>query len=116
MRHPSRIFGPMAVVALLLPAASQAADDLATLRAEIAALKAEYAERVTALESRINQLETAAAAAAAAPVEPVPVEPPPAPVAPARNSSAFNPAISVILTGNYADTSQDPSTYAIAGF
>ncbi|MDH5176801.1 MAG: hypothetical protein OEX15_09065 [Gammaproteobacteria bacterium] len=116
MRHPPRIFGPMAVMALLLPAASQAADDLAALRAEIAALKAEYAERVTALESRINQLETAAAAVAAAPVEPVPVEPPPAPAAPARNSSAFNPAISVILAGNYADTSQDPDTYTIAGF
>lgn len=115
MRQSSRIAGPMAVAAMLVPCAGQAADDVAALRAEIAALKAEYAERVTALEARIDQLETAAATVAAAPAEPAPVEPPP-PAAPARNSSAFNPAISVILAGNYADTSQDPGTYAIAGF
>jgi hypothetical protein len=34
-----------------------------------------------------------------------------------RNSAtAFNPAMSVILGGNYANTSQDPDTYRIAGF
>jgi hypothetical protein len=112
MGHFSRIIGPVAVAALIAPVTVRAADDVDALRAEIAALKAEYALRVTALETRIDQLETTATVAAAAPVEP----PPPAPSAPARNSSAFNPAISVILAGNYADLSQDPADYNFAGF
>jgi len=106
MGYLSRIIGPVAVAAMVAPATVLAADDVAALRAEIAALKAEYAQRVTALETRIDQLEasaTTAAAAAPAPDEP----PPPVPSAPARSSSAFNPAISVILAGNYADLSQD---------
>jgi hypothetical protein len=113
MGHFSRIIGPVAIAALVAPATVQAADDVDALRAEIAALKAEYAQRVIALETRIDQLEASATTAAAgAPVEP----PPPAPSAPARNSSAFNPAISVILAGNYADLSQDPGDYNFAGF
>jgi hypothetical protein len=101
----------VAVAAMVAPVTVQAADDIAALRAEIAALKAEYAQRVTALESRIDQLETSATVAAA-PVEPSPAPPP----TPARTSSAFNPAISVILAGNYADLSQDPGDFNFAGF
>ena len=114
MGYFSRIIGPVAIAAMVAPATVQAADDVEALRAEIAALKAEYAQRVTALETRIDQLETTAtvAATAAAPVEP----PPPAPSAAARKSSAFNPSISVILAGNYADLSQDPGDFNFAGF
>src|SRR5256886_13036737 len=38
--------------------------------------------------------------------------------APARSSNltAFNPAVAVILTGNYASLTQDPASYRIAGF
>ena len=113
MGYLSRIIGPVAVAVMVAPAAAQAADDVAALRAEIAALKAEYAQRVTALETRIDQLETSATVAAvAAPVE----SPPPVSSAPARTSSAFNPSISVILAGNYADLSQDPGDFNFAGF
>jgi hypothetical protein len=115
MGHASRIIASVAVAAALLPATGQAADDLAALRAEIEALKSEYAERVGSLEARITQLESVSAATVAgAPAVPEP--PPPPTSAPARNSSAFNPSISVILAGNYADLSQDPSTWHIAGF
>jgi len=112
MGYFSRIIGPVAIAAMVAPATGQAADDVEALRAEIAAIRTEYAQRVTALEARIDQLETTATVAAAAPVEP----PPPAPSAPARNSSAFNPSISVILAGNYADLSQDPGDFNFAGF
>ena len=49
---------------------------------------------------------------------PVP-EPPPAPVAAAPaggSASAFNPAISLILNGSYANLSRDPSLYRLQGF
>ena len=52
--------------------------------------------------------------ARAAALTPV-ISPPPA-APPSRNSTAFNPSISVILVGNYADLSQDPANYHIAGF
>jgi len=112
MGNASRYLAVVAVATALLPAAAYATDDTAALRAEIAALKAEYADRVTALEARIDQLEAASTAAATVAAEP----PPPPPAAPARNSSAFNPSISVILAGNYADLSQDPADYNFAGF
>ena len=118
MGHFSRILGPVAVAALLAPVTVAAADDVAALRVEIDALKAEYAQRVTALETRIDQLEASATtAAAAAPVEPPPTaQSTPATSSPARSSSAFNPSISVILAGNYADLSQDPGDFNFAGF
>ena len=115
MDQVSRFVATVAVATALLPAATHAtqADDVAALRAEIAELKAQYAERVAALESRIDQLESTAPDAATVAAEP----PPPAPAtAPPRNSSAFNPAIAAILTGTYADLSEDPGDYHFAGF
>jgi hypothetical protein len=114
MGYASRLIASTAVAAALIPVPSRAADDVATLKAEIAALKTDYADRVSSLEARITQLESAqAATVGAAPPEP---PPPPVPSAPSRNSTAFNPSISVILAGNYADLSQDPSTWHLQGF
>ena len=57
-------------------------------------------------------------AAAAAPPAPAvataPAAAPPAP--PSTSANAFNPAISAVLQGVYANLSQDPTKYAIAGF
>jgi hypothetical protein len=128
---------------MLWPHAGYAAtDDVAALRAEIEALKADYKARVQALEARIKQLESVAATAQPAPAAAAPAAPaavgvpgtagsavasvvaPPAfpeavpGAAPGKssNATAFNPAISMILTGNYASLSQDPATYRVAGF
>ena len=124
-----------AVLGLLWSGAAPAAgDDLATLKAELEALKNDYNNRVQALEQRIKALENAAnaaptapgappvtAAPAGAPVPPAfpeaaPPAPPPTPAGRSGNATAFNPAISMIITGNYNDLSLDPATYRIAGF
>jgi hypothetical protein len=104
-----------------MPCVSHAADDVAALRAELEALKQEYSSRVGALEARINQLETAQSAAAALASSPPPPPPPAESVSAAGGArgggaSAFNPAISMILAGTYANLSADPSSYRIAGF
>jgi len=121
------IAGAIVFGCLLLPNAGQAAtNDVTTLRAELEALKSDYTSRVQALEARIKQLESEVAtaqlsqrgAAAAAPAPP-PAFPQASPVAApgkSSNATAFNPAISMILTGNYASLSQDPATYRVAGF
>ena len=94
-----------AACAALTPAA-HADDDAAALRAELQSLKADYETRIAALESRIAGLEAAPAAEEAVPAAP------PAPV----SANAFNPAMSVVLAGSYADTSRDPADWRMAGF
>jgi hypothetical protein len=81
----------------------------AALRAELDALKSEYDARVAALEARIGQLESAAVAAAPAPaVSDVPPDIEAAPAAQGSTATAFNPAMSAILGGSYANLSEDP--------
>lgn len=86
--------------------------DLARIREEIRQLKADYDARIALLEARLQ--ESAAKAA-----EPTPA-PAPAPLAATAASSggtnAFNPAVSLILGGTYANLSQDPNKYRIQGF
>ncbi|MEZ5500073.1 MAG: TonB-dependent receptor [Steroidobacteraceae bacterium] len=99
----------MALVTTVSTTAEAAQDEAASLRAELDAVRSEYTSRLAALEQRILQLEQAAATAP-------PDSGAPAPVAAQATASAFNPATSVILTGNYAALSADPASYAIAGF
>src|SRR5262245_28026380 len=119
-------FSAFIAIAVVATPPAQAADaDLAQLRAEITALKTDYDTRVAALEKRIAELESAQTAVAAAPSAPAvgataPPAPPPPPVEPAYPTApapvpgagkgglaAFNPAMSVILAGNYANLSKD---------
>ena len=134
------------VLALALPptalaaAAEQSptsAAELKALRAELDAMRAAYEGRLRALETRLQAAEAAAvtasnvgppvaspasppapAVAANVPAAPSPVPPPPAPTASVAgaSSNAFNPAISLILSGLYTRTSRDPAAYAINGF
>jgi hypothetical protein len=119
------------------------ASDIAALKKALATMKSDYDKRLGALESQLHdtQAELAKAKAANAPVAaasmptdavaeapaPVtPVAPPPVAVvdtsvaAPTGASSggatAFNPQISLILSGTYAHTSQDPGQARITGF
>ena len=112
MRGYKPIAALMAVACAVLPANARADDDAAALRAELEGLKSDYDARVAALELRIAQLEVASAASGAAPA---PAEVTAAPSA-GSGASAFNPAISLVLGGHYADTSQAPEDWAIAGF
>jgi hypothetical protein len=97
-----------AACAVLAPVA-HADDEAAALRQELETLKSDYETRIAALESRITQLESMPQAEAA-PAE----APPPAPAV--NSATAFNPSISVILAGTYADTSRNPEDWRMAGF
>ncbi len=94
-------------LATLAPAAQAASDaDLTEIRNQIRALKDDYEARIRALEERLKNAEASAAA--------------PAPAATAASANAglaaFNPAMSVVLQGTYANLSQDPGGFGIAGF
>ncbi|MEJ6001429.1 porin [Paucibacter soli] len=84
--------------------------DISALRQEIAAMRSAYEASLAALEQRLK----AAEAAATTPAPPAPAASPTA--GPSTAANAFNPAISLILSGLYGRTSQDPAQYAMRGF
>ncbi len=125
------------------PPGASTPPDMATIRQEIEAIRGAYEARLQALEQRLKAAElaarpaTAAAGAGTAPAALAQAPAPPgaaagtatsaplataltAPVPPvasaAAGASAFNPAMSLILSGLYGRTTQDPARYAITGF
>lgn len=91
------------------------AQDIQALQRDIAALKAAQEAQLQALMRRLEAAEAALAATQAAPPAPAPA----AAVAvspPAASPNGFNPQLSLILSGGYTRTSQDPAAYAITGF
>jgi len=114
---------PFAVAVLLaVSCGAQAASDadLAAIRSQIDEMKRTYEQRIAALEQRLAQAEAETRARPASPAE---VSPPPATgTAPATvataapsSASAFNPEVSLILQGQYANTKDIPNR-GITGF
>src|SRR5262245_33009296 len=96
------------LVSVLVPAVSAqeppaATDEVRRLEAELAALRHEFAARLTALEAQLAALQASPAPppAPAPAAEPAPPVPPmaPAPSGPSLGSKVFNPDIAVI--GNF---------------
>ncbi len=98
-----------------LYAASDA--EVAEIREQIRQIRESYESRLQALEQRLKDAEaktretgaasqpSAVSAAAASPVS-----------SPASGIAAFNPAISAVLQGRYANLWKDPEKFSIAGF
>ncbi len=107
-----------AIATVLLVAAPAHASEVSELRAQLDALRSDYQAKIQALESRLAQLETQVAATppAAAVPEPPAFAPAPSPPPGGGGANAFNPAVSVILGGRFAQLDADPADYRIAGF
>jgi len=125
MRTLSRISLALVLATPFGAMADPSSSDVDALRQEIKAMRADYESRLQALEQRVKAAEATAANAAAAAASAPPATAaaaPPASGAPAIASSgggganAFNPAMSLILSGGYFNTSQDPAKYTITGF
>ena len=121
--HPIISAGLALALAAPLDAAVAAdPNEIAAMRQEIAAMRAGYEARLQALEQRLRQAESGSTAAvvalpsAAAPAAAPPATPPAAVAATAGGANSFNPAMSLILSGLYTRTRQDPARYAIKGF
>ena len=92
--------------------------DTQALRRELDAMRAEYEARIQALEQRVKAAEAAVAAQPAPAAVAAPAPAPAvaaAPTAPAAGGG-FQPALSLILSGGYFNSRQDPATYRIRGF
>lgn len=113
--HCSNALRGFAIIALLAMAPAHASE-VSELRAQLDALKSDYQAKIQALESRLAQLETQVAATPPAAAELPAFTPAPSPPTGGGGANAFNPAISVILGGRYAQLDADPASYRIAGF
>ena len=131
----------MLAIGLQSAALASPASDIADLKKALAAMKSDYDKRIGTLETQLHDTQAqlaqakagkavaAPVAAASAPNPAVAEAPAPAPVvatvdtsvaaptgAVAGGATAFNPSISLILSGTYAHTSQDPAQARITGF
>src|SRR6202790_3264331 len=104
-------------LAMSVPFSAWAASDadLAEIREQIRQLKESYETRIQALEQRLKDAETAKTKDAATTPAPAVATALPA-TSSASGIAAFNPAISAVLQGRYANLSQDPSKFTIGGF
>ena len=115
------LFSPFSsTVAFAADAAAADGKELAAIRAHIRDMKESYEARLQALEQRLQDAQAATAQAqnaalAATPAAPAAV-PAPAPSAAPTASNAFNPNISLVLGGTYANLSRDPANYRLQGF
>lgn len=100
-----------------LPARAQD-PELEKIRAEIRQLRDAYESRIQALERRLQETEARAGKAEAAAGKAEDAANQAAVQASSRPSgeNAFNPAVSVILNGTYANLSRDPDSFRINGF
>ena len=112
-----KTFGiPLLAALVAMPATASAANesDLRALREEVARLRETYEKRIDALEKRVVEAESKSAATAlvTAKAEAAAM---PAP-ATSAGSNAFNPNVSLILSGQYGNLSKNPKNYRITGF
>ena len=116
-----KILSACSALLLFFPPMALAASDAewAKISAEIQQLKQSYETRIQALETRLQQAESTAKAAQSTATQAnekasqVAAAPSPA----ARSgANAFNPGISLILSGTYTNLAQNPATYRLPGF
>lgn len=120
----SKLLSASFALALAAPFAALAAPpsttsaEIQALRQEIEALRAAYEARLQAMEQRLLAAERGAAVPAPVVAEAAPPQSAaaPAPASAAGGANAFNPAMSLILSGGYTRTSLDPAGYHLSGF
>lgn len=88
------------------------ADDISDLKVELSQMREEYESRINKLEQRLEQAEdsnqqnqTNIAKVTAQPVS-----------SSSKNSNSFNPAISMVLNGQFSDYSERVDDYELSGF
>jgi hypothetical protein len=111
MSFKRKILAASIALALAAPLGAQAADsaELAQIREQIKQMKESYESRIQSLEKRLQQAEEKAVLSHSSDAQDSARRT-------AVSAGAFNPEMSLILSGSYANLSQDPADYRIAGF
>jgi hypothetical protein len=113
----SKLAACAVAAACVFPAWASANDseEMEKIRAEIQQMKQNYEARIQSLENKLEQAQASAgkAEASAAKAETAAVQ---ATSQTTASAGAFNPGIALILSGTYANLSQNPDNYTITGF
>jgi len=98
------------IAAVLAPVSPIFADDLGDLKAEISKMRADYEQRIQQLEQRIAEIEVKQnyVRAEIATVKSAPTS--------SKNNNSFNPAISMVLNGQFSDYSEPADGYELSAF
>ena len=100
------------IASLLISSPALSNTEIALLKQQLDTLKKNYEQRIEALESRLIETEKR--------TQYVELKTQEAAVKPKQSSfltqNSFNPAISLILDGRFADMGNDPDDYALPGF
>jgi hypothetical protein len=113
----SKLTACAVAAACALPAWASANDseEMEKIRAELQQMKQNYEARIQSLENKLEQAQALAgkAEASAAKAETAAVQ---ATSQTTATAGAFNPGIALILSGTYANLTQNPDDYTITGF
>ena len=88
------------------------ADDVSDLKAELSQIREDYERRITQLEQRLIQAETNSQQNK---IDIAKVDTQPVTQA-SQNNNSFNPAISMVLNGQFNDYSENTADYELSGF
>lgn len=110
-----KIIAAAVAAAVTMPLGAHAASDaeLAQIREELRRMKETYEQRIEALENRLQAAEVSTQKAEASIAK---VETAARPPALQSGEAAFNPSVSLILSGTYAKLSENPASFQITGF
>lgn len=116
MMHKPFVMAALLVASCGVQAASDA--DLAAIRSQINEMKQSYEQRIAALEEKLAQAEATAGRAetVAGKAELVANDASLKVRQPQTSAAAFNPEISLILSGSYTNLQKDPSQRRLQGF
>ncbi len=112
------VFAAALAVALPIGADAASGADLKQLRAEMKQLRDAYEQRIDALEKRLQRAEAATVKAqqSASQAQSAAQQDTASAQQRGTSASAFNPEVSLILTGTYSRLSSDPNQFQITGF
>ena len=89
------------------------ADNLSSLKAEIAQMRSDYEQRIQQLEQRLAKTE---ASSGEVKKDIAYVKETTSNIPASKNKNNFNPAISMVLNGTFSQYQNDPADYALDGF
>jgi len=101
------------IAAVLTPTSLVFADALDDLKIEVAQIRADYEQRIQQLEQRLAKAETTTSEIRD---EVATVNVTAASNSPTSSNNSFNPAISMILNGQFSDYSESTDNYELSGF
>ena len=105
-----RLLLPSFIALILSPSTAIANEDINQLRADIQQIKQQYEQRISSLEQRLQVAEKNASKAKTIASQAKKQN------KPSQKASNFNPAISIILDGRYANFDRPAKEYELSGF